>query len=452
MNAPQAALRLHADRGAARARDPRRDRACSPIARRRRSPTARRACPPRRSAGARSTRCSRASRPTCGRRCRAACASARRASPRGSARCATACSALVFTRAGSEFAAEPGPAGQRIGYRLREGTLELAYWPRSTTPTASSRSSIRWCSGIAGFRARVPDAQRRVARPLAAARRGRPAARGARDADARRRRAHRALVRAAMKKPCERGAALILAMLVAALAATVAVALAGEQQRWLADVANRRDQVQAQSLALAGVQWARQILQDDARGGTLDHLGEPWAYPLPPTPIANGSIEGRIEDAQGRLNLNNAALDGTVGAAERARLARLFAAKGLDREGRRRARRLDRRRFARARQRCRGRVVRAARRRRRSPPTRRWCASPNSPRCAARSRGVGRARRRTLPPCRRGTPLNVNTATADVSRPPFRISPATSSRHSSPSARASRSPRWRTCASACRAA
>ena len=26
---------------------------------------------------------------------------------------------------------EPAPAGQRVGYRLRDGTLELAYWPRS---------------------------------------------------------------------------------------------------------------------------------------------------------------------------------------------------------------------------------------------------------------------------------------------------------------------------------
>jgi len=127
-----------------------------------------------------------------------------------------------------------------------------------------------------------------------------------------------------------RGAALVLAMLVAALAATVAVALAGDQLRWFADVGNRRDQVQAQSLALAGVQWARQILQDDARSGTLDYLGEIWSYPLPPTPIANGSIEGRIEDAQGRLNLNNAVLDGKAGEAERLRLSQLFAAKGLD--------------------------------------------------------------------------------------------------------------------------
>src|SRR3954469_4772472 len=126
------------------------------------------------------------------------------------------------------------------------------------------------------------------------------------------------------------GAALIVAMLVAALAATVAVALAGDQQRWLADVSNRRDQVQAQSLALAGVQWARQILQEDAAHGTLDFIGEPWSYPLPATPIANGSIEGRIEDAQGRLNLNNAAQDGKAGDVERMRLAQLFAAKGVD--------------------------------------------------------------------------------------------------------------------------
>ena len=51
-----------------------------------------------------------------------------------------------------------------------------------------------------------------------------------------------------------------------------------------------------QALALAGVQWSRQIMQDDARGGSIDHLGEPWAYPLPRTPLENGSIEGGIED------------------------------------------------------------------------------------------------------------------------------------------------------------
>jgi general secretion pathway protein K len=120
-------------------------------------------------------------------------------------------------------------------------------------------------------------------------------------------------------------------MLIAALAAIVAIAVAAEQQRWFAEVANRRDRVQAEALALAGIQWSRQILQDDARSGIVDHLGEPWAYPLPRTPLENGSIEGSIEDAQSKLNINNLAVDDALGKEELSRLERLFAQRGIPR-------------------------------------------------------------------------------------------------------------------------
>lgn len=126
-----------------------------------------------------------------------------------------------------------------------------------------------------------------------------------------------------------RGAALITAMLVAALAAAVIATLAASQSQWLRSVELRRDQVQAQALVLAGLAWARQVIRDDARAGPYDHLGEPWSLPLPPTPLQNGSIEGRIIDAQGLLNLNNLAIEGAVARAERQRLARLFAQAGL---------------------------------------------------------------------------------------------------------------------------
>jgi general secretion pathway protein K len=126
----------------------------------------------------------------------------------------------------------------------------------------------------------------------------------------------------------QRGAALLVAMLVAALAAAVAVTLASGQERWRATVEHRRDQVQAQALAIAGIQWARQVIQDDA-GSPLDHLGEVWALPLPPTPVENGSIEGRIVDAQGLLNVNNLAREGAAATSERARLERLFTRLGL---------------------------------------------------------------------------------------------------------------------------
>jgi len=125
------------------------------------------------------------------------------------------------------------------------------------------------------------------------------------------------------------GAALILAMLIAALAATVAVTLAAGQQQWLAGVALRSEQVQAQALAQAGVQWARQIMFEDVALGPVDHLGEPWALTLPATPIENGSIQGRIVDAQGLLNLNDLGHDTAAGTLARARFTRLFARLGV---------------------------------------------------------------------------------------------------------------------------
>ncbi len=126
-----------------------------------------------------------------------------------------------------------------------------------------------------------------------------------------------------------RGAALVIAMLLAALVAAVTVALATGQERWRATVEHRRDQVQAEALAQAGVQWARTVLDDDGKGTPYDHLGEPWALPLPPTPVGNGTIEGRIADAQGFLNLDNLAAGASVAAVERARLTALFTAAGV---------------------------------------------------------------------------------------------------------------------------
>jgi general secretion pathway protein K len=121
-----------------------------------------------------------------------------------------------------------------------------------------------------------------------------------------------------------RGAAIVVAMLLAALAATIAAALLWQQQRWAGEYERRRDQVQAQALAMAGVQWARQILYENAPP-TIVHLGQPWAFRLPNTPIEHGSIGGYITDAQSRLNVNNLTLAGTAGTAAQAALQRLFA-------------------------------------------------------------------------------------------------------------------------------
>ena len=124
------------------------------------------------------------------------------------------------------------------------------------------------------------------------------------------------------------GAAIVLAMLLAALAAAVAATVFADQQRWSRMVEHRRDQVQAQALALAGVQWGRQILYDDAQHSTIDHLREPWAMALPAIPLDNGQVRGAIVDAQARLNVNALGESGDRADIQRARIARLFAQRG----------------------------------------------------------------------------------------------------------------------------
>jgi general secretion pathway protein K len=126
------------------------------------------------------------------------------------------------------------------------------------------------------------------------------------------------------------GAAIVIAMLLAALAAAVAATVFSDQRRWAENVQHRRDQVQAQALAMAGIQWTRQILQDDARRGSIDHPGEPWAIPLPAVPLENGSIAGAIADAQARLNVNALGQGDAVAVVTRARLQKLFAQRGVD--------------------------------------------------------------------------------------------------------------------------
>ena len=61
-------------------------------------------------------------------------------------------SALVFTRAGSEFHAEPAPAGQRVGYRWKDGTIELAYWAQLDHPADALPAVYPVVSEVATFR------------------------------------------------------------------------------------------------------------------------------------------------------------------------------------------------------------------------------------------------------------------------------------------------------------
>lgn len=66
---------------------------------------------------------------------------------------------LRFSRAGPEFGIEPGSAGQRIGYRLREGTVEVLYWPHFDQPANVLPAAYMLATGIAQFRIAYLDSR-----------------------------------------------------------------------------------------------------------------------------------------------------------------------------------------------------------------------------------------------------------------------------------------------------
>lgn len=78
----------------------------------------------------------------------------------------------------------------------------------------------------------------------------------------------------------QRGAALLMAMLTVALVATFASAALWQQWRSVEVEAAERARIQSDWILTGGVDWARLVLREDAKGSTIDHLGEPWAVPL----------------------------------------------------------------------------------------------------------------------------------------------------------------------------
>lgn len=143
-----------------------------------------------------------------------------------------------------------------------------------------------------------------------------------------------------------RGAALLAALLTVALVATLATAGLWQQWRAIEVEAAERQRAQAAWVLAGALDWARLILREDARTGTVDHLAEPWAIALQearlstflaadrnaPAGEAAGEsafLSGDITDLQSRLNVSNLIDAGRVSPAGRRAFERLFTLLGL---------------------------------------------------------------------------------------------------------------------------
>jgi len=103
----------------------------------------------------------------------------------------------------------------------------------------------------------------------------------------------------------KRGIALITAVLVLAIAAVIATSMLSRQNFDTRRTANIIHRDQAVAYALGAEYWAGVELSKDAEQNHYDHLKENWAYDLPPLPIEGGFINGKLQDLQGRFNLNS---------------------------------------------------------------------------------------------------------------------------------------------------
>jgi general secretion pathway protein K len=123
----------------------------------------------------------------------------------------------------------------------------------------------------------------------------------------------------------QRGVALIIALVVVALATILATRIGAQGARDQRRAATLFALEQGWQVALGAEAWAIEILYDDAARTQKDSLDEVWATPLPPLPIDGGSVVGRLEDMQGRFNLNNLVnADGTKNPVAYAQFQRLL--------------------------------------------------------------------------------------------------------------------------------
>jgi general secretion pathway protein K len=123
----------------------------------------------------------------------------------------------------------------------------------------------------------------------------------------------------------QRGAAVIVAMLVVALATIAAASFMFRSQIEWRKLENASNLDQARWILRAAEQWAATVLMDDARGSHVDHLGEAWAQELPPVESEGYVITGRLEELDGRFNINNLLTGGQVEPRQLAVLQRLLA-------------------------------------------------------------------------------------------------------------------------------
>ena len=146
-------------------------------------------------------------------------------------------------------------------------------------------------------------------------------------------------------RPRQRGAALLTAMIIVTLVATLSAAMVWQQWRAVQVESAERARAQSAWILSGALDFAKLILREDARSrNAYTALTEPWATPLAESRLSTflavdksntddgpeAFLSGNIIDAQARYNLTNLVDAGKVVPEEVATLERLCQAVGIE--------------------------------------------------------------------------------------------------------------------------
>ncbi|TMH31945.1 MAG: general secretion pathway protein GspK, partial [Betaproteobacteria bacterium] len=141
----------------------------------------------------------------------------------------------------------------------------------------------------------------------------------------------------------QRGVALLMAMIIVTLVATLASAMIWQQWRAVQVEAAERARAQSAWILSGALDWAKLILREDLKSGRPTALTEPWATPPAEARLSTflaadkdntddapeAFLSGSITDAQSRYNLRNLIAQGKVDAKELASLQQLLQSIGV---------------------------------------------------------------------------------------------------------------------------
>ena len=126
----------------------------------------------------------------------------------------------------------------------------------------------------------------------------------------------------------QQGVAIITALLIVTIAATISITISTRLQLDVRRTSNLISQDQAYFYLLAAEEWSQRILQQDKKDSSSDSLDENWAIALPPLPVDGGTIQGTLSDLHACININSLIEEGKINEITQNRLTQLF--KNLD--------------------------------------------------------------------------------------------------------------------------